>query len=472
MMTGENYRESVRDGRETYYLGKRIDDISADPDLGKVVDLVAAGYDRFYTPGPGARHPLMEPPRSVEEMRARIPLLDELDTLSEVTYGCMATLVTAAGRLRSEHPDIADRILAYVDYARRLDIRATECITDSKGNRSLKPGAQEDPDQYVHVVDRSSEGVVIRGAKLHITGATFGHDLMTIPTKRMREGEDEYSIAAMVPVSSPGVQIVNVGFPPKTQDMRDQPASWNQLMFDGFVIFNDVFVPNERVLLDGHPELAATFAHSLGLWERLGSLAYMADQADEVVGLASLIAEANGLDRVGHVREKIDELAIHATMLRAGLEAAITNAQATPEGYYYPDELYTNAAKYQGATAYGTMIRHLLDISGGSVSTVPAMADFDHPDLAANLRKYMSTSSKVDGEYRARLFATIRNLTSDDFGGWRLVALLQSGGGLYAQRIVARGKYDFEAARARALKTAGLAEGASPALPPAAQGKS
>jgi 4-hydroxybutyryl-CoA dehydratase / vinylacetyl-CoA-Delta-isomerase len=456
MMTGEQYRQSMQDGRETYYQGKRIDDVTSHPDLGKVVDLVAAGYDRWYQPGDDALHPLMSPPRSPAEMRERIPVFETLDVLTDATYQSIGTLVTAAGRLRDEHPEIADRILAYVDDARRRDIRITECITDSKGDRSLKPSAQEDPDHYVHVVGRTDDGVIIRGAKLHITGASFGHDMMVIPTKRMRPGEDEYSIACMVPVASPGVQVVNVGFPPKTSDPRDQPASWKKAMFDGFVIFNDVFVPTERILLDGKPELAAIFAHSLGLWERLGGLTYMSDQADEVVGLAVLIAEANGLARVSHVREKIDELAMHATMLRAGLEAAVTNAHATPEGYYYPDELYTNAAKYQGATGYGTMIRHLLDIAGGSVFTVPAMADFDNPDIGANLRKYMSTSGAIDGEYRARLFATIRNLTADDFGGWRLVAMLQSGGGLFAQRIVARGKYDFEGARRRGLEAAGL----------------
>lgn len=464
MMTGEQYRASILDGRETYYLGKKIDDLMAEDDLRRVVDLVATAYDKWYQPGADARHPLMMPPRSPDEMRERIPLFAELDMLTEVTYQSISTLVTAAGRLGAQNPEIAERILAYVEDARRLDIRITECITDSKGDRSRKPSAQDDPDQYVHVVDRTSDGVVIRGAKLHITGASFGHDLMVIPTKKMRPGEDEYSIACMVPVSAPGVQIVNVGSPPRTDDWRDQPASWSHLTFGGFVIFNDVFVPTERVMLDGNPELAAVFAHSLGLWERLGGLTYMSDQADEIVGLASLMAEANGLAKVSHVREKIDELAIHATMLRAGLEAAVTNAHATPEGYYYPDELYTNAAKYQGAAAYGTMIRHLLDIAGGSVSTVPTMADFDHPDVGPGLRKYMSTSDTIDGEYRARLFATIRNLTADEFGGWRLVAMLQGGGGLFAQRIVTRGQYDFDAARARALKAAGL-DAAAPKAP-------
>ena len=148
--------------------------------------------------------------------------------------------------------------------ARRRDLRLTECITDAKGDRSKRPSMQDDRDQYVHVVDRSADGVVIRGAKLHITGASFGHDLMVIPTKAMKPGEEDYAIACMVPVNSPGVQIVNVGFAPKTDDPRDQPASWHHVMFDGFVIFNDVFVPNERVLLDRKPELAAIFAHSLG----------------------------------------------------------------------------------------------------------------------------------------------------------------------------------------------------------------
>lgn len=456
MMTGDEYRQSIRDGRESYYQGKRVDDLEANPDLGKVVDLVAKGYDAFYQPGPDARHPLMSPPRSPEEMKSRIPIWSDLDPLSDVTYGCIGTLFTAAGRLRAEHPETADRILEYVEMTRAKDVRLTECITDAKGDRTKRPSLQSDPDSYVHVVDRSPDGVVIRGAKLHITGASFGHEFMVIPTKKMVAGEDDYSIACMVPVNAPGVQVVNVGFAPRTDDFRDQPGSWQNIMFDGFVLFNDVFVPKEKVLLDGHPELAAIFAHSLGLWERLGGITYMVEQADEIVGLAVLIAEANGLSKVPHVREKIDELAIHATMLRAGLEAAVNNAHSTPEGFYYPDELFTNAAKYHGVTSYATMIRHVQDIAGGSVSTVPSMADFENPDVGPLLRKYMSGAEGFDGDYRGRLFMAIRNLTADEFGGWRLVALLQSGGGLYAQRIVARGKYDFDAAVARARKSAGL----------------
>jgi len=130
------------------------------------------------------------------------------------------------------------------------------------------------------------------------------------------------------------------------------------------VIFDDVFVPNKRVLLNGHPELAAVFAHSLGLWERLGGLEGMASGYDRLVGLAQLIAEANGLEKVAHIKEKISEMMINASLVRATLEAAIEKCHVTSDGSAFPDELYTNVGKYHGAANYSLMVRHLHDIAG------------------------------------------------------------------------------------------------------------
>ena len=115
---------------------------------------------------------------------------------------------------------------AFIDDASKRDIRITQCITDAKGDRSLPPGKQHDPDSYVHVVDRQRDGVVIRGAKLHITGASLGHELLTIPTKAMKAGEEQYAIACMVPVNSPGVKILNTTYAPRHHDVRDFPVSW------------------------------------------------------------------------------------------------------------------------------------------------------------------------------------------------------------------------------------------------------
>jgi len=226
-------------------------------------------------------------------------------------------------------------------------------------------------------------------------------------------------------------------------------------MPEGFVILDNVFVPYERIFLDGETRQAAIFAHSLGLWERLGGLSAMAEEADQLVGFSQLIAEANGLADVGHVKEKISEMIIHATLVRAALEAAIANCQITPEGAF-PNELYTNAGKYHAAANYSAMVRHLHDISGGSILTAPSIADLENEVTGPLVRKYLGTMNGVDGEYRARLFHAIRDLTADAYGGWKAVTNVQAGGGLYAQRIVTRKYYDLKGAREKALEVAGI----------------
>ena len=456
MMTGSQYKDSLKDGRATYFEGERIDDLVGHSILGQSVGLIASNYDRWYSPDPESRNPLMGVPRSSEELRARIPLVHDADIVSHVTYQSIMTLTTAASRISKDCPRYVERIGTFVDDAQAKDIRITECITDAKGDRSLPPGKQDDPDAYTHVVDRTSDGVVIRGAKLHITGASLGHELMTIPTKSMKAGEGQYAIACVIPVNAPGVKVINTSYAPRHEDTRSFPVSASTHMPEGFVIFDDVFVPNERVFLDGETQYAGVFAHSLGLWERLGGLSAMADEADTLVGFAQLIAEANGLAGVGHIREKISEMIIHATLVRAGLEAAIANCQITPEGAASPNELYTNAAKYHGAANYGMMVRHLHDIAGGSILTAPGIDDLENPETGPLLRKYMSTGKGIDGEYRLRLFHAIRDMTADAFGGWKAVTNIQAGGGLYAQRIVTRRHYDIDDAKRKALQLAGL----------------
>ena len=455
MKTGDEYRTSLRDGRATYFEGKRVDDLEAHPVLGPTVGEVAATYDRFHAAEPGATSPLLAVARSAADLKARIPVLHAADLVANVTYQSIMTLMTAASRM-GDSPTYVERIGAYVDRAQQDDLRIVECITDAKGDRSLPPGKQHDPDLYVRVVDRSADGIVLRGAKLHISGASYAHDLMTIPTKAMKAGEEAWAVAAMVPVNAPGVRIVNTTYAPRHGDARTFPISSRHHMPEGFVIFDDVFVPNERVFLDGEVRHAAVFAHALGLWERLGGLSAFVEEADQLVGFAQLIAEANGLAGEAHIREKISEMIIHATLLRAGLEAALSNCKLTPQGAAVPDELYTNAAKYHGAANYNLVVRHLHDIAGGSVLTAPSVADLENADVGPLIRKYMSTGPGVDGAYRTRLFHAIRDATADALGGWKAVTNLQAGGGLYAQRIVTRKFYDLAGAKRKALAHAGI----------------
>jgi 4-hydroxybutyryl-CoA dehydratase/vinylacetyl-CoA-Delta-isomerase len=371
------------------------------------------------------------------------------------------TLTTAAGKL-GDKARYVENIHEYVNAAQRADVRVTQCITDAKGDRSLRPSRQGDPDAFVHVVDRGPDGVVLRGAKLHITGASLGHDLMTIPTKAMKDGEAEYAIGCAVPVSSPGIKIIDVTYAPTGRDLRNYPISGFQHFPESFVIFDDVFVPNDKIFLDGEVSLAGTFAHSLGLWERMAGIANMADSFDALVGFAQLIAEANGLAGVAHIKDKISEMIICATLIRSSLESAIFHCVTGPDGAVFPNELYVNAGKYHGASSFSLMARHLHDIAGASVITAPSIGDLENDDTGPLVRKYMQTMPGVDGEYRLRLFHAIRDLTADSYGGWRHVATVQAGGGLYAQRVVTRKHYDMDGAKRVALRQAGIDESLAP----------
>lgn len=458
MKTGDEYRASLRDGRRIFFDGELVEDVTEHPFMRGAVGLIAAGYDKQFAAGPEATAPAYEPPRSSDDLRRRLEMLTQWDVSLVTTLETFNALRTAASRMKDKHPEYAERIDRYIADCQANDIRCVQAITDAKGNRALSPAKQDDPDAYVHIVERRPDGIVINGAKLHISAAAITHEMLIMPTKRMKAGEEEWAVACAVPVDAPGVTILNATSAPHEDDLHYHPYSKTRMMPEGFVVLDHVFIPNERIFLAGEIEYSATFAHSLGLWQRLGGTAHMAKNADMLVGLAKLLAEANGLDRVHHIRDKISEMVIYAALVRAGLEAAIINVTKTPEGWVSPSELYTNAAKFYGAREFGRMLQYIHDIGGGSIVTAPMPGDLDNPETRGYLEKYMRTMDGVSGEYRTRLFHAIRDITADTFSGWWQVTTILSGGGLYAQKMVATNHYPMEKAKALARKAAGLEE--------------
>lgn len=453
MLTGDQYRQSLDDDREVYFNGDRVQ-VSHHPIFRRAIDAVAETYDLYFDPTPGAISEYMQIPGSVDEMRAHSKM--KVDLISSGSYSAVMTLLTSADRIEGVRPEGSELIREYVRQVQLDDLRLVESITDAKGDRAKRPGEQHDADAYLRVVDRQRDGVVVRGAKLHITGAPIGHDLMTIPTKAMKAGEEDYAIAFSIPVDTPGIRIVNVTAEVEGADFEDLPISEFRNDPVGFVIYDDVFVPNERVFLDGEVQAAAAFAHALGLWVRMNGLKNMAAEADRFCGFAQLVAEANGLQRVAHVREKITDLVLHATLIRATLEASIAHSEITDDGVMVPDELYANAGKYIAAEGRTAMIQHLQDIAGGSLVTAPSSRDLRNPEVGEFVRKYMATTPAADGDYRLRLFHALKDLTSSAWAGNEAVTQLHAGGGLFAQRVVTRGRYDMDRAKQDALDYAGL----------------
>ena len=455
-MNPDEYRASLADGRRVFYDGRLIDDVATHPKFRAAVGRIATGY------GDGDRglhrEDAYEFPHTPADLRTRMETLLGWEGTLLMTLESLLALGTAAGRLPATpaFDPYRSRMRAFVEQCKARDVRIVPCITDAKGDRALGPAQQDDPDLYLRVVDQRDDGIVVRGAKLHISGAAVTHELMVMPTKRMKPGEEQWAVACAVPVGTPGVTVMNTIVRPPDDELEYHPWSSERAgLPEGFVVFDDVLVPHERVFLCGEVEHSATFAHSIGLWQRISGAAHMAENADQLVGLARLLAEANGIERIPHIRDKIAELILYATLVRSGLEAAVTNADVSPEGVAAPNELYTNVAKYYGALHLNEAVTLIHDIAGGSILTAPMPGDLANPETRPYVDKYMRTRPDVDGEYRTRLFHAARDITVSSSAGHFHVATLMGGGGLYAQKLVATMHYDLQHAKALAGETIG-----------------
>lgn len=459
MMTGDEYRTSLIDGRRCYIDGERISDANTHPLLRSSVDAVAATYDKFHSAEPGAFHPMYLIPKSAEDLQARMDALHKSDITAATTAACMA-LVEVAPELATLKPEYRERIYGYVDYCKDADVRAAEVITDAKGHRRLRPPDQDDPDFYVRVVDRTPDGIVINGAKMHITGAPLVHEQVVLPTKRMRPGEEPWAVACAVPTNAEGVTIINTTNAPRHPDARNYPISGRHNMPEGFVIFDNVFVPNERVFLDGETSHAAMLAHALGLWERASAVAGSGSGADRLVGLAALLAEMNGIDGRPEIQDKLAVMAIYATMCQAGWDAAVANGTKNADGTLSPAGRFISASKFYHAELHAQMVDILHDIGGSLLVTAPSVGDLENPETGKYLEEFLR-SGEYEAEAVLKVMHYLRDLTADTYGGWIAVTDQLAGGGQHAQRLVTLRHFDLERAKELAKRACGISGEAS-----------
>lgn len=469
LKTPEAYVESLRDGRVTYWAGEKIEDITAHPRFVVPVANTARDYDYdnpgrevlSYTTEEGGRaHRIFQIPRTEADLAKRVELMQSISMGTAVT-GVFMALMSVKDQVAEVSPLYAENIARMYRYCRDNDLRGAEVITDPKGDRKRRAHEQDDPDLYVRIVERRNDGIVVRGAKLHISAASLVHELVVMPTKGMRQDEADYAVSFSIPVNTPGVKIINRSFaPPGELNAFDYPASAHHNCPEGFVVFDDVFVPWERVFLAGESRLASRLAQSLGLWERTGGVIEAVRQSRLFVGLAQLVSEMQGKDEDPVVQSTIAELIAYAEMLRMSLDFACRNFETTASGMVHPNILAINTAKYYYASKFHEMVRNLHDLGGGLILTLPSEADLRHPESGPYMRKYLSTKPNVKVEDRMRVYNLIRDLTADAYGGWNLVVALQAGGGLTAQRTMMNRTYDMAAARSLALAMAGVAPAA------------
>ena len=466
LKTPQQYLESMRDGRVVYWEGERIDDITTHPLFQVPLALMCSDYEyqderhgdlRRYTTEEGTQaHRVYQIPRSAEDLDRRVDLMRDAMSIGTAVSSVYMALMSVKDEVGRVNPMYAENIERMYRYCRDNDLRAAEVITDPKGDRKRRANEQDDPDLYVRIVERRKDGIVVRGAKLHITAASVIHELVVMPTKAMKEIEADYAVSFSIPVNTPGVKIINRSFAPAQLNAFDYPASAHHSCPEGFVVFDDVFVPWDRVFLAGEMQLAGTLARSLGLWERTGGVVESVKLSELFVGLAQLVTEMQGKDQDAIALGSISELITYAEMLRMSLDYACRHYQTTASGMVHPDTLAINAAKYYFANNYHAIVKYLHDLGGGLTMTLPLEADLRNPESGKYMRKYLHTKQGVDVEARMRVYNMIRDLTADAYGGWNFVVALQAGGGLPAQRLMMNRTYNMAQAKRRALEAAGV----------------
>src|SRR5215475_2150930 len=464
LKTPQQYVESLRDGRVTYWGGENIADITTHPRFKVPIELTAADYEydssehgelRRYRAEDGSEaHRIYQVPRSADDLATRIEMMKHT-SIGTLVSGVYMALMSVKDEVALVNPQYAANIERMYRYCRDNDLRAAEVITDPKGDRKRRAHEQDDPDLYVRIVDRNKNGIVVRGAKLHITAASLIHELVVMPTKGMRQDEKDYAVSFSIPVNTKGVKIINRSFAPAELNAFDYPASAHHSMPEGFVVFDAVFVPWDRVFLAGEVPLASKLAQSLGLWERTGGVVAATRLSELFVGLAQLVTEMQGKESDPMAQASIAELITYAEMIRMGLDYSCRNYEQTPSGMVFPNTLAINAAKYYYAANYHQTVRYLHDLGGGLVLTLPLESDLRNEESGKYIRKYLYTKATVDVEQRMRVYNLIRDLTADAYGGWQFVVALQAGGGLVAQRTMMNRTYNMARAKERALKAAG-----------------
>lgn len=474
LRTPEAYWQGLRDGRKVYYRGARVEDVTAHPQLGLgarhtaldfqlaedpryrdllvVTDEAGAPISRyFHIPRNGddllKRNELIETVTWVGN--SFVPLVKEIGT-----DALFALMIVGASVDRAAGTPYLGRVREFFRHCRDGDLTMAVAQTDVKGDRSLRPHEQPHPDTYVHVVERRRDGIVVRGAKAHTTNAVFADEIIVLPTRAMEGGDADYAVAFAVPARTKGLSFITSPRGFAATSTFDNPLSARYKTVESLTVFDDVFVPMERVFLLGEWQAAGTLAKTFVEFHRFTAVSYKPPLLELLVGAAALMAEYNGIARAGHVRDKLVQLIMYLETVRGLTKAAATTPQLK-DGIAVPNVTYTNAAKYYFAAHYHDAVRAVQDIAGGIVVTGPVEEDWNNPLTRPAMERYL-VGAGIDAEARLRAINLVRDLTASDLGGYLEVLAIHAEGSLEAQKLTILMDADLEPYKAYARRIAGI----------------
>jgi 4-hydroxybutyryl-CoA dehydratase/vinylacetyl-CoA-Delta-isomerase len=356
--------------------------------------------------------------------------LDATNAVFSVTYECDQKHGT------SYH----QRFREYWTRIQLEDLVVDGAMTDPKGDRGKRPKDQYDPDLFLRTAERKPNGVVVRGAKLHQTGLLNSHEIIVMPTTNMIVGEEDWAICFAIPTNAKGIKYI---YGRQSSDTRKTEGSGRldvgNPTFGGqevMVVFEDVFIPEERIFLNGEIDLTGKLVERFAAYHRQSYGGCKVGVGDVLIGATALIARMNGAEGASHIRDKIVEMIhLNETMFACGIACSALGHQ-TKAGNYEVDMLLANVCKLNVTRFPFELARLAIDIAGGLLGTMPSAKDLDDPIVGPYIKKYLAAVKGVDVIDRIKVFRLIENIVAGAGAVAYLVESVHGAGSPMAQRIM------------------------------------
>lgn len=480
--TPEQFLQSLRDGRVVYSEGKKVEDVTKHPLLSLCANAFALEYaialapefrDIFVTKDENSEDVsfVFQPAKSAEDLFRRREIIQ---TGARICLGLPASpkftgidalhSLTVNSRIidKATGSHYSERVEEYRKFLKKDDSAVCAAMTDVKGNRSLRPSKQEQhQDFYVRIVEETSEhgqpGIVVRGAKMHISGSPCSNEIIVMPCRAMPEEDKDYAVVFATPANARGITLISSAERPyEPGNYFDFPIGSSTHTASGAVIFDNVFIPMERVFLKKESQFSANFTYIFADFHRLSADAYKYARLEIVLGLAALLAEYNGIDRAPHVRDKLAWLILYAEGVEALGKAACQFCEIVPDtDLVYPNPMYSNIAKFYFADNWHQASKIVQDLAGGLGATVFSGKDYFNPETRPLIDRYFGGKAGVLTEHRLRAMHLCRELTHSAEDS----AIIHGEGSLAAQRLTVYTLGDWEKYKAAAKRVARIEDG-------------
>lgn len=348
-----------------------------------------------------------------------------------------------------------DRFLKYLKYYQENDLIGNAAQSDVKGDRSKRPSGQADPDLYVRIVEKRDDGIIVSGCKAHNTTGPYADEIIVLPTRMMGKDEADWAVAFAIPADTQGVTLVCRSTSPRPRE--ELKAPFNEFgACDSMTVFDNVFVPWDRVFMCGETKFAGRLALAFANNHRFSYCGCKPAVTDIIMGTTALVADYNGIGNEPHVVDELSELMVTAELVfAAGVAAAATSKKTLSEAYE-PNFLYSNCGRYHAGVNLYHEYDVLASIAGGLPATLPAEEDFFNEKTKAYMDKYIMRNPNISAEQQHRLFRFISDFSCSAYAGVFQYAGVHGGGSPIMEKIGIRSFYDLESKKNIAKHLAGI----------------